>query len=52
MERTMKAIVVEHFFGVTWTNTEHPTAFIILFKMLDNVLYRHRQSLRAGGEGE
>jgi hypothetical protein len=42
MERTTKkAIVVEHFFGINWINTEHPTAFIILFKMLDNMLYRH-----------
>ena len=38
MQRTMKAIVVEHYFGLNWVNTEHPTAPIILFKMLDELL--------------
>ena len=39
MEKTMEAIVVEHYFGLNWVNTEHPTAPIILFKMLDVVFH-------------
>ena len=42
MEKTTKAIVVEHYFGVNWVNTEHPTAPIILFKMLDGLLEKYQ----------
>jgi hypothetical protein len=39
---TMRAIVVEHYFGDAWTNTDHPSAYIILFKMADELLFRMR----------
>ena len=42
MEKTIEAIVVEHYFGLNWVNTEHPTAPIILFKMLDELLQENR----------
>ena len=31
-DRTLDAAVIEHFFGNTITNTQHPNSFIILFK--------------------
>ena len=42
MEKTMKAVVIEHYFGLNWVNTEHPTAPIILFKMLDELLQKYQ----------
>ena len=40
MPLTMEALVTEHFFGNEWTNTEHPTVPIILFKLLDDICHR------------
>jgi hypothetical protein len=40
---TMHAIVVEHYFGIVWTNTEHPTSAVLLFKMVAELLHRLRE---------
>jgi hypothetical protein len=40
---TMHAMVAEHYFGHIWSNTDHPSVPIVLFKMVDDVLFRLKE---------